>query len=115
MPVTIQAQEVWFAEFPFEEDETQSKDRPVIVMDVDDDTCKVLSMKVTSRKPFSEFEIEIFDWNEIPLKHKSTADASSVQAISKDRFRRKIGRLSDADWNNVTDLYVYYLKSIGIV
>ena len=44
----IQPQEVWFAEFPFAEDETQSKERPVIVLDVDGERCKVLSMKVTS-------------------------------------------------------------------
>lgn len=77
--MTILPQEVWFAEFPFAEDETQSKDRPVIVMDVDNDTCKVLSMKITSASPRSEFEIEIFNWEEIPLHHKSTADASEVK------------------------------------
>lgn len=62
----IQPKEVWFANFPFVEDETQFKDRPVIVLEVDDETCKVLSMKVTSSAPCSEFEIEIFDWKEIP-------------------------------------------------
>ena len=109
----IQPKEVWFADFPFEEDETKSKDRPVIVLDTDEETCKVLSMKITSSAPHSEFEIEIFDWEKVPLNHKSTADASAVMNISKKRFRRKIGCLSDDDWDNVTDLYVRYLKSIG--
>ena len=29
------------------------------------------------------------------------------------RFRRKIGKLSNDDWDNVTDLYYRYLVSIG--
>ena len=113
--MTIQPQEVWYASFPFEEDETKSKDRPVIVLDVDEETCKVLSMKITSSAPYSEFEIELFDWDKIPLHHKSTADASTVLSIAKERFRRRIGILSNDDWDNVTDLYVRYLKSKGVI
>lgn len=108
----ILPQDVWFAEFPFADDPSQSKDRPVIVLDVDDESCKVLSMKVTSSEPRSEFEIELFDWAKIPLNHKSTADASSVRFIAKSDFRRKIGRLSDDDWQNVTDLYAQYLRTV---
>ena len=82
-------QEVWFAEFPFEEDESKTKERPVIVLAVDDDTCEVLSMKVTSAKSRSEFEIEIFDRADIPLDHKSNAVISDVRSIQKRDFRRK--------------------------
>ena len=112
---TIRPQEVWFAEFPFLDDETQSKDRPVIVLEVDDAVCKVLSMKITSREPFSEFEIELYDWADVPLNHKSTADASAVVYVAKEKFRRKIGRLSNDDWDNVTDLFARYLQSVGVV
>ena len=103
--MTILPQEVWFADFPFADDPTQSKDRPVIVLHVDDETCRVLSMKVTSSEPRTEFEIELFDRERIPLSHKSTADASTVRSLAKERFRRRIGRLSDADWGNVTAFY----------
>ena len=108
-------QEVWFAEFPFREDARITKMRPVIVLAVDADECEVLSMKITSTEPRGEFEIEVFDWAEIPLDHKSTAVASDVRSIRKSDFRRKIGKLSDDDWDNVTDLYYRYLKSIGVV
>ena len=108
-------QEVWYAEFPFEENENIIKERPVIVLDVDDETCMILSMKVTSTEPYSEYEITLFDWAEIPLPHESTAVASDVRSISKSDFRRKIGKLSDDDWDNVTDLYYQYLKSIGVI
>ena len=109
----IQPQEVWFAKFPFDEDETQSKDRPVIVLAVDDEMCSVLSLKITSTPPYSEFEIELFDWAQIPLSHISTADVSSAKFILKTDFHRKIGKLSDDDWDNVTDLYTRYLQSTG--
>ena len=113
--IKISAQEVWFAEFPFAEDETKSKNRPVIVLDVYDETCTVLSMKITSREPYGEFEIEIFDWADVPLDHISTADVSNVKQLPKSSFRRKIGKLSNDDWDNVTDLYYRYLRSIGYV
>ena len=108
----IRPQEVWFAEFPFREDNSQSKDRPVIVLDVEEGDAKVLSMKVTSTSPRSEYEIEIFDWALIPLAHISTADAASVRRIPKRMFRRKLGKLSDADWDNVMSLYAQYLKNV---
>ena len=113
--MTICPQEVWFAEFSFQEDDTQTKDRPVIVIDVDGEQCKVLSMKITSTEPRSEFEIELFDWEKIPLSHKSTADASNVRLLLASSFRRKVGRLSDDDWDNVTTLYADYLRSIGVI
>lgn len=109
--MTIQPQDVWFADFPYEDDPAQSKDRPVIVLDVDDETCTVLSMKVTSTAPVTEYEIELFDWEKIPLNHKSTAVASSVMLVSKRRFRKKIGRLSNDDWQNVLTLYEQYLQT----
>ncbi len=111
----IQPKEVWFANFPYAEDSSKSKRRPVIVLDVDNESGTVLSMKVTSRSPRSEFEIAIFDWAYIPLDHISTADAASVQNLPKSNFDKKIGWLSDDDWENVTDLYYSYLKSIGAV
>ena len=63
--IEIKPQEVWFAEFPFAEDATQWKERPVIVLDVDEEFCRVLSMKIISTAPRSEFEIELFDWNKV--------------------------------------------------
>ena len=109
--MTILPQEVWFAEFPFEDDPSRSKDRPVIVLRADETDCVVLSMKITSRPPFSEFEIELFDWAQVPLHHSSTADASSVRYVAKEDFRRKIGRLSDDDWQNVLQLYESFLAT----
>jgi len=110
----ILPQEVWLADFPFSEDETKSKKRPVIVLRVDDETCSVFSMKVTSTEPRGEFEIELFDWSEIPLDHPSTAVASQVVEIFKSKFIKKIGILSEDDWENINDLHNRYLKSIGI-
>ena len=48
MSKIIQAQEVWFAQFPFEEDSSTFKARPVIVLDVNENECQVLSIKVTT-------------------------------------------------------------------
>lgn len=110
----ILPQDVWFAEFSYVDDPTRSKDRPVIVLDASENVT-VLAMKVTSTEPRTEFEIELFDWQSIPLPHKSTADAAAVMAVPRNRFRRKIGRLSADDWQNVTDLYVSYLRSVGII
>ncbi len=104
-------QEVWYAEFPFEDQPDVSKERPVIVLDVSEETATVLSIMVTSSDPRDEFDIEIFDWEFVPLRHRSTARVSRTMSIRTSSFRRKIGRLTDDDWDNVTDLYVRYLDS----
>lgn len=70
--------EVWFVEFPLEEDETRTINRPVIVLD--ENTLGVLSVKITKHSPRKEdpYDIPILYWQEANLRLASTARVSKV-------------------------------------
>ncbi len=109
----INPQEVWSAWVKYEDKPNEGKYRPVIAMAVNNDVTEVLSVPITSTEPRDEFDIEIFDWEEIPLDNLSTARISKALEIPIYDFRKRLGKLADDDWDNITDLYVEYLKSIG--
>lgn len=52
--------EVWFANFPFEEDYTIEKPRPVIVLEENDNSVGVLSIKVTKHEARDRWDYELF-------------------------------------------------------
>ena len=96
----IKPKQVWFANFPFQEDESITKDRPVLVLTVDKTTVEVISVKITTPEPrtgTSDFRLS--DWQEIPLDHLSTIQPSQIRAIPVENFRRMAGILSEADWD----------------
>lgn len=86
--------------------------RPVIVLDVNEQEAIVLSVMVTSSAPKGEYDIELVEWADIPLGHRSTARVSRTIQLPMMNFVRRIGRLTDDDWANVTNLYMDYLQSV---
>ena len=105
----IEVRDVWFAWVRYEESPTQGKNRPVLVIDVSDKEALVLAVPFTSTHPRDEYDIEVFDWSDIPLDHLSTARVSKVLKIPISDFERKIGRISDDDWDNITNLLMDYM------
>lgn len=107
----IKQGEVWFVEFPIEEDEQQFINRPVIVLDVEE--IKVLSVKVTKHEPREDdpYDYPIIQWQESGLKLKSTARVAKVMSLSKDCFIFKIGTMSEKDMNEITELYIKFIQT----
>lgn len=105
------AQEVWYVKFPFEEDESKYKVRPVIVLnDPEDSNVEVacLSVKVTS-KPKREDDIGdtvILKWKEANLKKPSVARVSKTMSIPISQFERKVGQADDEDFINILQKFV---------
>ena len=64
--------EVWFVEFPLEEDESKSINRPVVVLD--ENILGVLSVKITKHKARKEdpYDTPIIYWEEAGLRLAST-------------------------------------------
>lgn len=73
-----------------------------------------MSVPFTSTVPRDEYDIEMFDWAEIPLEHISTARISKTIVIPVYDFLKKLGKVSDDDWDNVTDLLMRYMERHGI-
>jgi hypothetical protein len=102
--------EVWFVEFPFEEDNTKTTNRPVIVLD--ENTLGVLSVKITKHAPREEdpYDVPILYWQEANLRLSSTARVSKVLLLSPDNFIFKIGELHPDDLERIARMYQLYLR-----
>ena len=98
--------EVWFAEFPFEEDNSKTMYRPVVVLD--EDKLGVLSVKVTRHKVRSDdpFDTPIVYWEQAGLNFMSTARVSKVMNLREDDFIFKIGDLHPDDLKEIEKQYI---------
>jgi mRNA-degrading endonuclease toxin of MazEF toxin-antitoxin module len=101
--------EVWFVEFPIEEDNSQTINRPVIVLD--ENILGVLSVKITKHAPRKEdpYDVPILYWQEAHLRLSSTARVSKVTMLSPDSFIFKIGELHQDDLERIEQMYQKYL------
>lgn len=107
--------EVWFVEFPLEEDSTRILNRPVVVLD--ENLLGVLSVKITKHKVRKEdtYDTPIIYWEEAGLRLASTARVSKVTLLTKDSFIFKIGDLHQDDLNRIEEMYKKFLSNNGIV
>lgn len=103
--------EVWFVEFPLEEDNSQSINRPVVVLD--ENTLGVLSVKITKHSPRSEdpYDTPILYWQEANLRLASTARVSKVYLLPQESFIFKIGDLHQEDMKRIEEMYLKYLEN----
>lgn len=107
--------EVWFVEFPYEEDPTIIKNRPVIV--IDQQTLGVLSVKVTKHavRDDDPYDTPILHWQEANLRLASTARISKVMLLSSDAFIFKIGNLHPDDLAKIQEEYIRFAtERLGI-
>ena len=102
--------EVWFVEFPLEEDNSLTINRPVVVLD--ENILGVLSVKITKHLPRKEdpYDTPIIYWQEANLRLASTARVSKVFLLSQDSFIFKIGDLHQDDLERVEEMYQKYLE-----
>lgn len=99
------------AKFPFEDDSSQSKVRPVLVLAIDDESerVSVLSMKITSTPPRDKYDFILDDWALIPIDHESTIRPAHVNALPIANFQKLLGYVTDKDWDRATDRYMSFL------
>lgn len=109
----INVGEVWFVNFPLEEDSTKTLPRPAIVLDVE--TLEVLSVKVTKTEPRDndDYDMPIVYWQEAKLRFKSTARVAKTIKINKSLFIHKIGDIHPDDLVNVQQMFIEYINSIS--
>jgi hypothetical protein len=102
--------EVWFVEFPLEEDNAITINRPVVVLD--ESILGVLSVKITKHLPRKKdpYDTPILYWQEANLRLASTARVSKVLLLSPDDFIFKIGDLNEFDLKRIEDMYKKYLE-----
>ena len=107
--------EVWFVEFPLEEDSSKILNRPVVVLD--QNTLGVLSVKITKHKVRKEdpYDTPIIYWEDENLRLASTARVSKVTVLPRDSFIFKIGELHYEDLERIENMYIKFLSKKGII
>lgn len=102
--------EVWFAEFPYEEDSTITKKRPVIVLDVE--TLKCLTIKVTSHdaRNNDQYDTPIEHWQDAGLNRPSVARVSKVMYLQNDKFSYKLGKLHIEDQQEIEKKFMDFIS-----
>lgn len=95
--------QVWFAWFPFAENQNKGKDRPILVLDVENDHVSVWGMKITKSAPHDRDDFVLSDWQDIPLPRQSTISPKNVFKIHIRQLRRYVGMLSERDWNRTME------------
>ena len=102
--------EVWFVEFPLEEDNRKTINRPVIVLD--ENILGVLSVKITKHSPRNEdpYDMPILYWQEANLRLSSTARVSKVTLLNQESFIFKIGELHKDDLIRIENMYEKFLS-----
>ena len=88
--------ELWFAEFPHEEDTSETDDRPVVLVRILDDK-HVFALMITKHRARDDHDLEITYWEAAGLNCPSTVRANRGYKLSVDKLRRKIGSLSETD------------------
>lgn len=102
--------EIWFADFPYEEDNTITKQRSVIVLSVE--PLRVLSVKVTSQNVRAEdkYDTPIVYWQFAGLKKPFVARVSKTMFLDKQKIMIKIGTLHDDDKISILSKYKEYIS-----
>ena len=89
--------DVYWADFPYEEDPAQLKRRPVVV--AYDNTVYTIGMRVTSQPPraYDPYDYPLKYWQEAGLSEASVVRVRKLAQLKPDAIHDRIGRLADAD------------------
>jgi mRNA-degrading endonuclease toxin of MazEF toxin-antitoxin module len=88
--------EIWYADCKFEDDASQSKDRPVLVVGGGSETF-VLALKITGAQRSGESEYIVRKWEESGLTKPSVVQTDKKYMLRENEFRRYVGRLHPND------------------
>lgn len=101
--------EVWFANFPYEEDDTKYSSRPVIVLQANVDYVLVVKVTCHTMRRADSFDTPLRFWKDAHLDRPSVARVSKATALTKDNLIRRIGVLKNYDAFAVFGAYSAYL------
>lgn len=127
MTIRPQQKEVWIAKFPFEEDNSQYRIRPVIILgttltddevevvDIEELEEKYLSTKITTHecRQNDKFDTIIVKWREANLTRESVARVSKTIVLERSQLLRKIGDADESDFLNILERYIKFIENLN--
>ncbi|MDH4620023.1 type II toxin-antitoxin system PemK/MazF family toxin [Brevibacillus sp. AY1] len=106
--MTYELGEVWYAAFPYEEDETKTEERPVVIIVEDEGNGKVSVAKITKTSPRDQYDIVLKHWKSAGLKRPSVVRTSKVVQIDISQIDNKKGELHEEDLEAVVESVLAY-------
>jgi mRNA-degrading endonuclease toxin of MazEF toxin-antitoxin module len=102
--------EIWMADFPYEDDSSQSDERPVVIVGVDGELCLCATLMITSKDSAKDhYRYEIRHWRYAGLIKKSYIRVSRKHTFYISPLHRHIGCLHQEDqinlWFKIDELY----------
>jgi mRNA interferase MazF len=94
---------IFWAYYPYDDEEYSDKLRPVIVFDEEENLALVI--KVTSQGKRDETDLEIIHWQKAGLPKPSVARMSKLIIVPEEDMRDYIGTLHEEDQIDVLELY----------
>ena len=127
MTIRPQQKEVWIAKFPFEEDNSQYRIRPVIILgttltddevevvDIEELEEKYLSTKITTHecRQNDKFDTIIVKWREANLTRESVARVSKTIVLERSQLLRKIGDADESEFLNILERYIKFIENLN--
>ena len=110
---TIDVGDVVLAQFPYEDNPNMMKLRPAVVIGIQNNNLTVVALKITSTPPRDKFDYELVNWALAGLKDVSTVRTSKNAIIVIQAIVRKIGSLTQSDFQEVMRLYNMNLSRIN--
>jgi len=100
---TFQPGEAVLILFPFT-DGAGARQRPALVL-MDSGDADLLLARVTTQPCQTAFDCPLVDWAEAGLKAPSWARLHKLATLSKELVRKRLGSVSNADWEQVCRAY----------
>lgn len=94
--------------------EGQSKLRPVLIFNADEESNLVSIVEITSIPPknpptfYDRFKEQIMDWNTCGLNQSSYVKCKNIHRIDRSRLIQKIGTIEEDDFIRIIEKIVEY-------
>lgn len=104
--------EVWYAQFPYEEDSTRHSGRPVIVLQAKASTVLVVKVTCHTMRRADCFDTPLRFWKDAHLDRPSVARVSKAIELPHANLLTRIGVLKNYDAFAVFESYTSYLSCV---
>lgn len=101
--------EVWYAKFPYEEQDGRWSKRPVVILHAAERAVLVAKITTHSRRLCDDLDVTLRHWRSANLDKPSVIRVSKVIEITADNLIMKIGSLDKDDSSALLDAYVRFV------
>lgn len=103
--------EVWYAKFPYEEQDGRWSKRPVVILHATKRAVLVAKITTHEKRRCDDLDVILRHWKSAHLNKPSVVRVSKVIEISPENFVMKIGALDEDDSFALLNAYTKFVTS----